>query len=380
MWRTLLALALLLSSATEARELALKQRFDHRFNTSGWQVFVHRSKGSERLVALNKNTLQVEVINPANDETLSQDNLDSKARNLTLIETLSTSTGEFVIAFANADGRVEMHSLDSEVSFELEETTEVLALSLIERKGGEVFMAVTTRTATEVYHRTRNQLTVIQRIASRSGVQSGKLLRSGDGEVLLQVLNGDRKMHLLHIDAEAKDSSEVLVRRSAGRKAEGVLSEGSDFLMAMTDGRYLRFYIDSQKTESKTVKADINLGTAGWLRGADGRWLFSAVHSENEATRLTLYDPYSLDKPIRLGVANAQNISHVGAMRYAGQPLYYFVKDSITLVLQNAETLQVIPNRKGDRILSVQPVYSQRALAITLEGKNGTRLLLVGLN
>jgi len=383
MWRTLIVLSLLVVSTSQAAELSVKKRFDHRFTGAGWSVFIHRlANKPDQLVAINKKNFAIEVINAANGETLTQDSLDTNALNATRIETLSTSTGELAIAFATQDGRVELHALNSQVSFELERGMEVTSLSMIERKRGEVFLSVTTRGAVEVYRRADTELELIQRISSQSGIQQGKLLLTNRGDVLLQVFDGARKMHLMNIDAEEKNSNEILAFSRPAQRVDGVLSEGTDFITALMDGRNLRFYVDSAKADTATVKADLNLGATGWIKNADGRLLFTAVHHDKTATRLNLYDPYSVEKPIRLGVADARVFTEIGSLGPKGQPLYFYVKDHKNLVLQNENVLVVIPNKTEERIASVQSVSlgnRQRSLAVLLESERGSHLMMIAI-
>lgn len=253
---------------------------------------------------------------------------------------------------------------------------------MVERRRGEVFLAVVTRGAAEVYRRYGHDFELIQRMSSQSGIQQGKLMRTTSGDVLLQIFDGARKMHLMKIDGEAKDSQEILAFSRPANRMDGVLIEGNDFITSMTDGRNLRFYVDSTKADTATVKVDANLGTMNWLKNADGRMLFTAVHQDSNGTRLSLYDPYSVATPIQLGVADANTITDVGSVLIDGKPLYFYVKDQRNLVLQNQNVLLIVPNKTEDRIASVQAIRmggGKRWLAVVLEKENGSRLMMVGL-
>lgn len=378
-------LSLLISITAGAQDLQLTKRFEHRWPERGWRVHSHRdAAGHERLVALNQDSLRVEILDPsAAGRLISADRLDTSVRHPRLLETLGLKSGEFLVAFSRSDHGVELHAVGSDVSYVVAGESVPVSLQLLEADGGAALLAVATRNQVEIFRRDRDTMEPVRRVAVVNGLKQARLLKAGNGELILVLFGSDLKARVLVMGERGEDAEETLnLTRPPGR-IEAALDANGGLLLASV-GRDLRFFRDDRDEhhvrDQAVFPVNSELGAAKWIQGAGGAGqpLFAAVRRDRGGViRLALHDPESFARPLELAAGDARSIDDVGVMSVGKRTFYFFVRDHKYLCLQNENEAAVIPAAAGERLVGVTRVGDVgrpgSALAVTTESDAGTR-------
>jgi hypothetical protein len=375
MLKACLALIVFVAGAAQAQELALKRRFEYRFDKPGWSVFTHGSK----LVAFNRESLQVEILDAVRGEQTASDSLDSQEFRPVKVDTLSTSRGEFLIALAGRDHMVEWHSVTSESAYEVHIDSDPIALKLIEGRGGEVYMVVATRSEVAVYRRAGEVLEVVRALTAPGGYKQVQAMRSNTGLVVLSLYDSKNRVRVVQLDVAGGAHEDISVVRLSSRVEATVDMQSNDFMTALVGPRAVRFYLEGQPRDTVAVSAAPELGAMQWLKGSDGRPLFAtASRSAHGVGQLVIYDPRNLAAPVRLGIGDARSITDIGSFSMRGKVYFYYVRDHKFLYIQNENEVSAVPARVNERIAGVMLVKAASGLAIVLESSRGTRVQMVG--
>jgi hypothetical protein len=399
-----LVLSLLISIVARGQDLRLTKRFEHRWPERGWRIHAHRdAAGHERLVALNQDSLRVEILDPtAAGRVISADRLDTSVRHPRLLETLGLKNGEFLVAFSRPDHGVELHTVGSDVSYEVAVDSVPISLQLLEADGGAALLAVATRTQVEIFRRDHDSMEPIRRVAIVNGLKQDRLLRAGNGELMLVLFSDDLKTRALVMDQRGEDAEEILNLSQPPGRIEAALDANGVLLLASV-GHDLRFYRDGQvdldgrgggKSRDRVVfPVNSELGAAKWIPGAGGAGhpMFAAVRRDvGGVIRLVLHDPEALTgQPVELAAGDARSIENVGVLNIGKKTFYFFVRDHKYLCLQNENEVAVISSSAGERLVDVtrigditrigdvtrkgDAVRTGSALAVTTESDAGTR-------
>lgn len=385
---TLLKLALVThSSWATAHDFTLKKRFDFNWNRSGWTVFKHHTLPKPDqllLVAINRNTLDVEVLDGKKGRSINEDSLDSKVRSPRLLEALSTRTGEFLIALAKGDTReVELHTLDGNDSWQIQADAPPIGLTLLEPTKGEVTLLVATKKGTEIYMRSSpgEDPVLVKRIPSASPLLQMQAVQGQPSQIWVQTFSEDHMARTSQVDLSRNEvQTRLALNLPSVNKVAGRVSTSGDIMLAETSDRGLRFYNSSTQTHSDTFVANPNLGSPTWVIGteSENRPLFAILDNDKEGARLTLHSPSNNTTVTELHPKEAKAIGQVGQLVYKNINLVYFVK--------NQKTLEIVDTNDQAKILRVQARANERivnvsegdgsTLIISFEGGEGTHLVV----
>ena len=358
--------------------LTLKRRYEHQWLHGQWLTFGHRTRQNRaHVIAINPKNLEIEILDAPTGKTLLQDRLDSKARSPHLLTTLSARGGEFLVALARTDRVVELHSLDSEESFEVPVDSAPTSLALTEIRPGQIYLTVGTPDRVLIFRRQGGSVQMVQAI-NTPHLRQVQTLRGGKGEVFVQVQAGDGRFHVLQVDPEGRGWRERLALKRTSAKADSRINGSGDFVSAFTQEQFAHLYVDSLNKEIAGIAISPDLGESGWLQGAGRRAWFAALQRQNGSPQLAIYDAYAPQVPIRLNVGEASSITHTGVFSVHGKTYYRYVKDNRVLQLQNPQEVSAISTRDGDRIVDVNTLRSEgvdgQLLIVRLEGPRGVRL------
>lgn len=252
----------------------------------------------------------------------------------------NVGTGERLVAF-NPD-RLEIEVVDPKTGRTMDadrlnsRAHNVRFVATLSTHSGSFFLAfVTDENVVELHQLNHNAAFEIPLGAPPSGLQLSQMI---SGRVMVTVTTGRRREHfvLQRGNLEPEDDSRVVIR-------------------------------------DRTREA------ANQLTGSpNGRWDFVRAEG-NQSGTLKIFDPRAVTSKLELPVGNAQQVSHVGRFRIRGRTYYYFVKDQLTLQVQNDNEVALIANPKSERIVSVLLLPKSQALSVRLEGPKGDRLFVLSI-
>ena len=375
MMRATLAFILCVTGTAEATSLALKRRFEHSLDGTGWSVYAH----GRDLVALNRKSLKVETIDAFTGDVKNRDDLDSHGAAPRLLETLSSAKGEFLVALGRDNNVVELHALDNNVSWQVRAKSSPLSIALIEGKNEEVFLVIATRFDTTVYHRTGARLETVRTINTKIGNKQVQITRSIAGLIVLSILDRQNTVHGVQLDTEGGPHEHVTLGRPmvTGTNAT-VDTRTNDYLAALTTNRELRFYVEGEADDSDAYPMDPRILSGQWFKGDSDRAMFAAAHRQSDGnTELALYNPYLLTDTVKIPAGRVQTISEVGSFNDNKKTYYYFVKDHHVIALHAEDEDASITFKDNERVQSVQLMRPSKGLAVMVEGPKSTRLQLI---
>jgi len=377
-----------IAPSTAHAEPVITKRAALAWTDRGWTAHWHKTaKGKAQVIALNKNSLKIEVVDPHSGKVEMQDSLNSNNKRPQLIETLSAQNGEFFVAFSKQKSKViELHSIGRDLSFEVESNTTPLNLNLTELGSGEIFLTIASVEAIEVYQRKGEDLELVSRLTGQNPFKQTQTLRTHTNDLILLVQDTEGNIKTLLFDAS---QNKFLERHHLNRPSSVntiAANDKGDILLASvqtTDGNEkLQIFVNGKPSLNQEVTLSSAFGTMGWIRLTDGRPAFAGVRRTGNSTQIQILLPQSPNQNQFMTIADAKWISDIEPLSIQTKPYLLFIKDEKFLYVQNEDESLVADAKDNQKLISAvigKLNTGDTSVAVMSENQNGMRLQVVSL-
>jgi hypothetical protein len=371
---TILATTALALVAATNSEIKLTKQMEQRWQDRGYQLFEHDGN----LVMLNRSQLRLEVLDPVTGATITQDRLNTKAQDPKLLTTLETTKGEFLIGLARFDRTIELHALDSDVSYEVGLPSQPTHLQLIELEGNQVYVIVTFQDSIRIFKRTDDALELMHKMAVAGGIRQARAVVNTKAQMDLIVLGKDKKIHVMALSKDFEQAKERLTYSKAVDQFVADYDDQGHLLLSVINGNQMTILLPDHQLPPRTVAVDTAFGNIEWLRLDNRNWRISYVTRVQGATRVQFLDPFSPAKPVSFLAADSTSVRETWVHTGGKKPYFGYNSEQKQLVMHLGSSQAIASSKMGEHIVSTLPM-GKNQVAVLLEGDRGTRLQIVQL-
>lgn len=392
LWGILIAIGSLIGlfNSTHAadKEFSPHRVIETRFYDGRYDVKFHKtSDGRNVIMALDPKRLNLIKFDLIEARILNEERLVTNGKAPSVVTTMSSSSGEFWVAFAreSRDGgrSIELHSDSRPEYFSIEDSSLPQELQLVEVEDELLLVATYSNSAT-VFRRSEGRLEQIAEIKSPSMHKAQAFVGKNDNLIIATL--ADQKVNGYELDREYEDLVPRFSRKVSASFMEATLGTNGEIVVALVNtgkkGEFVQIFNEGSQRLSKPLQIKTNAGQIRWLKSTSGQLRLTGFTTDKNNTSIYFINENGLERTVAAG--DAKMISGLASIKVAKNNYVVYVKDQKDVYIQGDDAASVIraPQKaRAIRLSSTGKIDGDReVIAVMTDFDRSTRVQVIGFS
>lgn len=393
-WGVILAVGSLIGlfNSTHAadQEFSPHRLIETRFYDGHYEVKFHRTRdGRNVLMALDSKRLNLIKFDINEARVLSEDRLVDGGKAPNALASLSSSSGEFWVAFSRElrDGSrdIQLHSDSREEYFSIEETKLPQNLELKEI-GDELVLIATYQKSITVFRRLDGRLEQIAEVETPTPIVKAQTLVGKNENLIVVTLTTDQKLYAYDLDRDYDDLVPRFARSIKANLMEATLGPNGEVLAALVvhgkKSDVLQIFNEGTNRLSAPQTVKTNIGQIQWIKNPAGQLQLAGYSSEKNNTSIRFFNLKGVERIVAAG--DAKLITGLSPVKVAQTHYLVYVKDQKDVYIQGDDATSVIRapvKSKEIRLSSTGKLNGgHEVIAVMTDFDRSTRVQVIGFS